>query len=257
MNAVQRTLSGICFVCLAAWCVLAWYAFRNSSETLLQVESRVYDVGRMRQRETRVANFRLKNAAEAPLTLITFLHSCGCTVVRPKRTQLAPQDETEVKVEFASGVSAGARKVRVAVVYKLADDSKRHLLPLRIDAIVDPEYDVQPESLIFHRLLAQRRCVEISCREAECVRITKIECNRACFEAGLISGWSNQAGARIHVDFNPEHCKPGEDIDGQMTVWMDNPRLPVIRVPLLYRADKRVGNSVSKAISRIGEGRDK
>ena len=74
-----------------------------------------YDFGNIEQGKTVTHNFTLINNGGDSLVIYDVHASCGCTAVKPEKTNLAPGESTNIKVDFNSTGKVGKQEKFVYV----------------------------------------------------------------------------------------------------------------------------------------------
>ncbi|MFA4990210.1 MAG: DUF1573 domain-containing protein [Candidatus Omnitrophota bacterium] len=82
--------------------------FLATGYCLGQLDSYVWDCGKIKQGEVAAHNFTLKNDSAKALKITGVTTSCGCTVSEVKKKVLLPGESTPVEIKFNSKGYSGA-----------------------------------------------------------------------------------------------------------------------------------------------------
>ena len=75
-----------------------------------------FDFGEIKQHESVIAEFILKNVGNAPLIIRSVKASCGCTVIDWPNDPIMEGDDTIIKVTFNSGERRGFQSKTVSLI---------------------------------------------------------------------------------------------------------------------------------------------
>ncbi len=92
-----------------------------------------YDFGNIVQGEKVSHIFTITNTGGAELLIKDVRASCGCTAANPEKNKLAPNESTELKVEFNSAYKSGKQ---IKYVYIESNDPENKQLKIQFDGNV-------------------------------------------------------------------------------------------------------------------------
>ena len=99
---MAKTLATLCVVaCVLLACVeqtVPTQAQANKPLPLLHIQPEIYQLGDIKEGETAVATFLVRNNHSQPIELVDIQASCGCTVVKPESFVIMPNDFTQLQV---------------------------------------------------------------------------------------------------------------------------------------------------------------
>tara|TARA_B100001778_G_C18249298_1_gene477026 strand:- start:170 stop:622 length:453 start_codon:yes stop_codon:yes gene_type:complete len=82
----------------------------------LELNRDSFDFGEIKQNESVIVEFILKNVGNAPLIIRSVKASCGCTVIDWPSEPIMDGDDTIIKVTFNSGERRGAQTKTVSLI---------------------------------------------------------------------------------------------------------------------------------------------
>ncbi len=116
----------------------------------LVVEPRVFDLGRMEQREVRQLSVTLRNDGQAPLHIQDVETSCGCTAATPDKRVLQPGESTNLAITFNSQRFEGPQLKTVSIH---TDDPTNRVATVEIRVDVHAPIHVEPRPVMgFNRV---------------------------------------------------------------------------------------------------------
>lgn len=105
------------------------------------------DAGTVRQGEVVEANFELVNDSPELVHVARITTSCGCTIVRPTRREVAPGESLTLPALLDTRKRHGPARVSIAVAFVRGELSSLEYLTLRLSAKIEPEIFVEPAAL--------------------------------------------------------------------------------------------------------------
>ena len=100
----------------------------------ISVQPMSFDFGRIVQGEKVNHTFTITNTGGADLLIMDVRASCGCTAATPEKNKLAPNESTELNVEFNSAHKMGKQ---TKFVYIKSNDPENKTLKIRFDGMVE------------------------------------------------------------------------------------------------------------------------
>ncbi|MEN7549514.1 DUF1573 domain-containing protein [Rapidithrix thailandica] len=82
----------------------------------LRVDKKTHDFGNIQQNMQVSTHFTITNDGEAPLLIRKVKASCGCTVPKLQKTELAPGESTDIQVSFSSANRNGKQRKSITLV---------------------------------------------------------------------------------------------------------------------------------------------
>ncbi len=104
--------------------LLAMFVGLNYGQALgprLSLQEKEFDFGKIKQGEIVKHDFTITNTGDDLLIINYIRASCGCTVAKPRKTDLKPNESTIIHVEFNSAHKIGKQ---IKHVYILTNDKK-------------------------------------------------------------------------------------------------------------------------------------
>ena len=187
-------------------------------------------VGPVRQDTETKVDYTIRNRASGPIRILDVVTSCGCAVFKSPKRELAPGESVTLTLSFGSGARRGSFPVRGMIAYKREGEGQSHVLPIGLEAEIDPDYAVQPEQLQFGdgRPLVQR--VSISPRHISDLRIDKATCSLRFFKARVLpKDVSNKQEIEVTFLRDGYYADAGSP---RLVVSTDSKRQPTLSVPL-------------------------
>lgn len=201
----------------------------KSAVKALQVDTPRIDIESIRQQETKVVVYRLKNVADNDISLESVHASCGCTEWKLDKRQLKSGEYAELSVTFSSGQARNRIGSTIRVFYKNSKTSVVDNLFLELVANVQPDYTIAPQFLDFGKNDEQIQYVTLVPNFPEDIRILEISCTRRYFTVEIVK--SNPDKSVVKVSFLKEKKLPGEK-DAVLELHTSSLRQPVYQVGL-------------------------
>jgi hypothetical protein len=82
----------------------------------IEFEQKLFDFGVISQGDTIFHTFNFKNNGTAPLSILSAVGSCGCTVPSYSKTAVAPGESGKVDVKFNSAGKLGGQNKTVTLI---------------------------------------------------------------------------------------------------------------------------------------------
>jgi hypothetical protein len=82
----------------------------------IEFEKKLFDFGVISQGDTIFHTFTFKNNGTAPLSILSAVGSCGCTVASYSKTAVAPGENGKVDVKFNSAGKLGGQNKTVTLI---------------------------------------------------------------------------------------------------------------------------------------------
>jgi hypothetical protein len=102
----KKILFGFLMLSILAFTLCQAAAVRDPGESIKSSEMPkdgfVYNFGEVQEGETLKHSFTLKNETDQPMLINDITTSCGCTVSRVQKKDLAPGEGTSLEVTFSS-----------------------------------------------------------------------------------------------------------------------------------------------------------
>ncbi len=109
------------------------------------VQPMKYDFGNIVQGEKVSHIFTITNTGGAELDILNVHASCGCTAVKPEKNKLAPNESTQLNVEFNSAYKSGKQ---IKYVYIESNDPENRQLKIQFDGNVVDKKDSEVVSTV-------------------------------------------------------------------------------------------------------------
>ncbi len=141
----------------------------------IEFEETIFDFGSMYQHQEVTHFFTFRNVGTAPLKIENVKSTCGCTAAMPEARELAPGQETKLKVTFRSG---SFRDRVTKHVHVDSNDPVEPRVTLTIQGKVKVEVEVKPHGVYVGSLKAGEsveRFVEITPVDVTGFRILGVE----------------------------------------------------------------------------------
>lgn len=115
--------------------LLSSFSFAQVFGPKVAVQQVEHNFGEIIQGQKVSYNFIISNSGGDALKIENVKASCGCTVAKPDKTELAPGEGTNIKVTFDSSGKMGNEE---KYVYVKTNDPDNSMLKLKINAVVVP-----------------------------------------------------------------------------------------------------------------------
>lgn len=99
-----------------------------SDGPVISFKDKLHDFGVINRGDTVEYTFRFENIGTAPLKILSARGSCGCTVPKYSREEIAPGDKGEVFVRFNSAGKSGMQNKTVTLVTNATDKTKKQVV---------------------------------------------------------------------------------------------------------------------------------
>jgi hypothetical protein len=215
------------------------------------VDSGIHDFGERRQEEELAYTFVVTNQADAPITIVKTMSSCGCLVAgedgRVPDTKIPPHDRMPIPVRFHTGTGQGATAGRIVVYYRLetepAGSPPERFVALEVWAEVIPDYRITPREIDFGEidgLSTQHvtRTVRITPEASKSIAIRQVRATSDFLTARLLPASRNDAGCAVEVRLDVSGFSESRFCNSSVVVSTDSKQLPegVIQVRAKYLA---------------------
>lgn len=94
----------------------------------ISFKEKLYDFGVISRGDTVEHTFYFENIGTAPLKILSARGSCGCTVPKYSREEIAPGDKGEVFVRFNSAGKSGMQNKTVTLVTNATDKARKQVV---------------------------------------------------------------------------------------------------------------------------------
>ncbi len=175
----------------------------------IEFEETIFDFGTMYQHEEVTHLFKFRNVGAAPLKIGKVKSTCGCTAAMPEKRELAPGEETNLKVTFRSGTF----RDRVAKhVHVDSNDPVQPRVTLTIQGKVKVEIEVKPRGVYVGSLKvgeSVQRLVEITPVDVTGFSILGLESDNPAVRVGAPRPLGeDRPGYKLAIDIGPVN-EPG------------------------------------------------
>ncbi len=113
-------------------------SFAQMLSPKISVQPMTYDFGNIVQGEKVSHIFTITNTGGAELNIKNVRASCGCTAAKPEKNKLAPNESTDLKVEFNSAYKSGKQ---IKYVYIESNDPENKQIKIEFDGNVVDKKD--------------------------------------------------------------------------------------------------------------------
>jgi hypothetical protein len=171
------------------------------------VPDKVQDLGLVPQGSERVAEFRLVNRSRDDLELLGATTSCSCTSANLGRNRLAPGESTTIALTFHSGHSRGRIAIEGLLGYRsaTAPDVTR-TLTLHASGVIDPDFDVHPESLTFNADGPLRQSITLKPRRVSTLDVLSVQGDKRFLKTEILSTRPDEV--IVAIEYLPERHYP-------------------------------------------------
>ncbi len=114
------------------------FAFSQMFTPKISVQPMSYDFGNISEGKIVSHVFTITNTGGAELSITNVRASCGCTAAKPEKNTLAPNESTELKVEFNSSHKIGKQR---KYVYINSNDPEKKELRIQFEGNVVDKSD--------------------------------------------------------------------------------------------------------------------
>ena len=118
-----------------------------------------------------VALFKYENKGDKPITFKSVRSSCGCTVAKPKKDEVAPGEKGEITATFSIGGRTGVQQKAVVVD---TDDPSQPSLNLMLRVVIPSEIEMQP-AFVYWKAGEAPKAKTINVKAGEGVKVTKLD----------------------------------------------------------------------------------
>lgn len=99
-----------------------------SDGPVISFKEKLYDFGVISKGDTVEHTFYFENIGTAPLKILSARGSCGCTVPKYSKEEIAPGGKGEVFVRFNSAGKSGMQNKTVTLVTNATDRTKKQVV---------------------------------------------------------------------------------------------------------------------------------
>lgn len=99
-----------------------------SDGPVISFKDKLYDFGVISRGDTVEHTFYFENIGTAPLKILSARGSCGCTVPKYSRDEIAPGEKGEVFVRFNSAGKSGMQNKTVTLVTNATDRARKQVV---------------------------------------------------------------------------------------------------------------------------------
>ncbi len=99
-----------------------------SDGPVISFKDKLYDFGVISRGDTVEHTFYFENIGTAPLKILSARGSCGCTVPKYSREEIAPGEKGEVFVRFNSAGKSGMQNKTVTLVTNATDRARKQVV---------------------------------------------------------------------------------------------------------------------------------
>lgn len=226
------TITSVCCALFAGMCaVLACGGYRNvPTAANLSVDEFTRDLGEMRWSESKETSFTLLNKSSSVISVESVHVGCTCTDWSLSKDKLNPNDSAELAVKFNSRQARGDVRTGVRVYYKTLQNNDYGHLYLLLTASVNPDYEFDPEEVVFTMDGTAKQKVALRSMVGEKVRIVDAKSSRDWLSVHVLSGRDGRDDA-MEIAFVPDEWPHG-DCFAEVNIETDNPRQARFRLPV-------------------------
>jgi len=202
------------------------------------------DVGRMAVGETKSLSFVLSNPTNSVMDIESVTSSCSCTVVHVEKTSLEPGQTTTLVAEIRHDhyVTPDIRS-QITVRTKGPDAQETTAL---LEGHLDAPFIAEPAKIEFDGdgAASTTKSFTLRARDGKNVSVSRIEFPEWMAVDHETSADTFLASLRETV--------PYDLLQGEITLWTDDPRQPVVRVPVrVFRQPAHL--EVSPRVMMLGQ----
>lgn len=190
-----------------------------------------FDFGTMYQNEEVTHLFTFRNVGKALLKIGKVKSSCGCTAAMPEKRELAPGEQTNLKVTFRSG---SMRDRIVKHVYIDSNDPVEPRVTLTVQGAVKVEVEVSPRGVYVGRIQVGetvQRTIEMTPVGVDTFKILSTSVDSPLVDVGR---WfpldDKRPGYKLVIALGPLK-EPGR-INAKVTVRTDLPHTKEFQIPI-------------------------
>jgi hypothetical protein len=209
--------------------------------TPLRFEHLTYDVGMMRQTESKIINVSLLNTSSQDFLIDSFDATCSCASLDSSfiGSILQGQSRLEFPVALAAGLADGSIDSSIAIVGTYVDDNERTFASTVIQGVVEPDYRVSPPVVDFGVVktgdIVKRRVQLVAVSDPKIGIESVTSTDENIFEVEVISADAADEET-IEITFHSlDQSK--RTYRGFVEVSTTSKRMPEIRVPVSAIAD--------------------
>lgn len=203
----------------------------HEAQARIEFPELTFDFGTMYQNEEVTHLFTFRNIGRAPLEIGKVKSSCGCTAAMPEKRELAPGEETTLKVTFRSGTM---RDRVVKHVYVDSNDPVEPRVTLTVQGAVKVEIELSPRGVYVGRLAvgeAVQRSVELTPVDVPGFRILGTTSNNpAARVISVLPLGDERPGYKLTIEVGPLQ-EPGR-INAKVTVRTDLAHTKELQIPV-------------------------
>lgn len=204
--------------------VMSGYLARATPPQGLIADEAIHDFGQLTQGEFVSHAFKLRNTCGEPIQIKNVIKSCGCSEVRPSKSELASSEGMEVETEWKIGASRGNSHVSIIVIYSLPDGNVfQTSLVLTADVLPDIRYE--PVQLQFD-FQHTTQAIHFSPGQLASFVLSDVYCTHRAFRTRLLP-----TGTDLEVTLLPEFARDGL-AQAYLVVQTTSIHEPWCRIPL-------------------------
>jgi len=166
-----KTLIALCVASVLLACVdskVPLQAQANKSLPLLHIQPEIYRLGDIKEGETAVATFLVRNNHSEPIELVDIQTSCGCTAAQPDSFVIMPNSFTQLRVTVDTTAKQSNIKKSITVKDSLGNEATALLAfnvvenpHLRLNREIKGIFDGKCASCHFEPLLKQQSAAKL------------------------------------------------------------------------------------------------
>lgn len=241
--------------CFSGSLILAYLAIPSSRAVGVPPEIEVLpgtiqDVGAVRQRSVTKARFQLTNRSNALVTITSLSPSCDCTSFDINKRDLRPGETSIISLEYQSGTSRGIVEAMTRIDYRTANNPRERSVSLIVRGQIDPDFEVDPESIEF---TASSPLVQhVILRPRHIARLDVLAANpNKPFLTADIADRDDDGSVDVEITFHPDLFYKGAG-PAWVSITTDCEAQPTLRVPVRVHApgSRDARNTLSPRESR-------
>jgi hypothetical protein len=197
-------VAAACVVLVATIPAAGAAAAQEGSGPRIEFDERLFDFRTMYQYQEVGHTFMFRNVGKETLKIEKVKSTCGCTAAVAAGKELAPGEESTLKVTYRSGSS---RNRVVKRVYVSSNDPVEPRVTLTIEGEVLTEVNIVPRGVYAGTIKvgqAERRFVEITPESPQQFKILSVESNNSLVRVGdPIPLGEDRPGYKLPIDIGP------------------------------------------------------
>ena len=201
-------------------------------EPLIAVSSTV-NLGQIEQGKSYAALFELKNQSQDVLRISQVRASCSCTSHHLTNAEIQPGASTSLTLTYSSRGSRGNVSTQAEVFYFEKNTQQFGSMDCFVSGNVKPNIKVSTESIEFQAGVSSSHPLELSAEVIPYFAIQDAACANEAFSVVVLEATTQRA--RLLVSFDSTKW-PLEVTESELTVKVDDPVVPLIRIPILVES---------------------